>query len=139
LDEPILVLNGQGGPVNNLAVISNVAPSYAPSGAALISVTVLGVGHPAEEEEQLQAVRDQLVSWYGPRPRSWKHLKTYRLGRALPAQNPPALSIPERPSRVRSGVYICGDHRDNASIQGAMASGGRAAEALMKDLNLAAA
>jgi predicted NAD/FAD-dependent oxidoreductase len=31
-------------------------------------------------------------------------------------------------------VYVCGDHRDNASIQGAMVSGRRAAEAVIADL-----
>src|SRR3984893_14881461 len=42
--EPILVLNGDGaGPINNFAVISRVAPAYAPAGKHLVSVTVLGV------------------------------------------------------------------------------------------------
>jgi len=35
--------------------------------------------------------------------------------------------------RVRPGVYLCGDHRDNASIHGAMVSGRRAAEAVLAD------
>src|SRR5437660_279357 len=40
---PMLVLNGDGaGPVNNFAVISQIAPSYAPAGKSLVSVTVLG-------------------------------------------------------------------------------------------------
>ena len=33
-----------------------------------------------------------------------------------------------------AGVYLCGDHRDNASIEGAMVSGRRAAEAVLADL-----
>ncbi len=42
--EPVLVLNGEGrGPVNDLCVPSDVAPSYAPPGAALVSATVLGL------------------------------------------------------------------------------------------------
>jgi predicted NAD/FAD-dependent oxidoreductase len=32
------------------------------------------------------------------------------------------------------GVYMCGDYRETASIQGALASGRRAAEAVIKDL-----
>ena len=35
---------------------------------------------------------------------------------------------------IRPGIYVCGDHRDNASIQGAMLSGRRAAEAVLADL-----
>jgi phytoene dehydrogenase-like protein len=41
--EPVLVLNGDGqGPVNSFCVVSAVAPSYAPPGAALLSATVVG-------------------------------------------------------------------------------------------------
>jgi hypothetical protein len=32
------------------------------------------------------------------------------------------------------GVYMCGDYRETASIQGALVSGRRAAEAVIKDL-----
>ncbi len=135
LEEPVLVLNGEGGPINNLAVISNVAPSYAPSGASLVSVTVLGVSPPAEEDRLLIGVREQLASWYGPKVHDWRHLRTYSLPQALPAQPAPVLSIPERPVRMRPGLYICGDHRDNASLNGAMVSGKRAAEAILEDLS----
>lgn len=38
-----------------------------------------------------------------------------------------------RPVRWQPGIYVCGDHRDNASIQGAMVSGRRAAEAILED------
>lgn len=37
--------------------------------------------------------------------------------------------------RWQPGVYVCGDHRDNALIQGAMVSGRRAAEAVLEDLS----
>ena len=87
------------------------------------------------DETGLQAeVRDQLAGWFGPAVNRWRHLRTYRIPYALPRQVPPALSMPERPVRWQPGVYVCGDHRDNASIQGAMVSGRRAAEALLKDV-----
>jgi predicted NAD/FAD-dependent oxidoreductase len=35
--------------------------------------------------------------------------------------------------RLASGVYVCGDHRDTASLQGALLSGRRAAEAILGD------
>jgi hypothetical protein len=66
--------------------------------------------------------------------RSWRYLKSYRIPHAQPRQSPGALEPPERPVRIRPGVYLCGDHRDNASIQGAMVSGRRAAEAVLSDL-----
>jgi len=122
------VLNGEGrGPINNLVVPSDVAPGYAPDGQSLVSVSVLD---PAATEE---AVRDQLVDWFGEGVRHWRLLKHYRLPHALPSQPPPALSPPQRPSRVAPGLYVCGDPRANASIQGAMASGRQAADAVLGD------
>ena len=133
VQQPILVLNGDGtGPINNLCVPTAVAPSYGPPDRSLVSVTVLGVGHEAATLER--EVREQLVAWYGPAPREWKLLRIDSIPYALPRQAPPALSVPERSVRWRTGVYVCGDHRDNASIQGAMVSGRRAAEALLDDL-----
>jgi len=134
IEEPVLVLNGEShGPVNNLCVPSLVAPSYAPDQQHLVSATVLGMT--MLDETGLQAeVRDQLAGWFGPAVNRWRHLRTYRIPYALPRQVPPALSMPERPVRWQPGVYVCGDHRDNASIQGAMVSGRRAAEALLKDV-----
>ena len=134
VEEPILVLNGEGqGPVNNLCVPSLVSPAYAPRGQHLVSATVLGT--PTQDEARLEAdVRDHLAGWYGPAVRGWRHLRTYRIPYALPRQIPPALSVSERPVRWQPGVYVCGDHRDNASIQGAMVSGRRAGEAVLEDL-----
>ncbi len=133
IEEPILVLNGDGtGPVNNLCVPTNVTSTYGPSGQSLISVTVIDVS--TNEAEMLGSVRQQLSEWFGSSVEQWRHLRTYRIPYALPQQFPPALAEPRRPVRVESNLYVCGDHRDNASIQGAMVSGRRAAEALLEDL-----
>jgi phytoene dehydrogenase-like protein len=132
--EPMLVLNGDGaGPVNNLAVISNVAPSYAPAGKHLVSITVLGT-HKLTEAQLSGFVIAQMKNWFGKVAGTWKLLKGYYVTHAQPQQYPGALEPPQRPVRVRPGVYVCGDHRDNASIQGAMVSGRRAGEAVLADL-----
>lgn len=131
---PLLVLNGDGedgGPINNLCVPTVVAPAYGPRDQSLVSVTVLGVNHdPAQIET---AVRQQLTTWFGTSVAAWRHLRTYDIPYALPRQEPPALAKPERPVRWQTGIYLCGDHRDTGSIQGAMVSGRRAAEALIED------
>ena len=62
-------------------------------------------------------------------------MKSYRILHAQPQQFPGALEPAERAVRIRPGVYVCGDHRDNASIHGAMVSGRRAAEAVVADLS----
>jgi phytoene dehydrogenase-like protein len=136
--EPILLLNAdEPGPVNNLAVMSDVAPTYAPPGAALVSVSVLG--DPANDDESLTAaVRTQLTGWFGSTAEQWRHLRTYRIRHAQPDQTAPALDEPQRPVRLDDGLYVCGDHREHASIHGALASGWRCAQAVADDLHTGA-
>ena len=131
LSEAILALNGEGrGPISHVCVPSLAQPSYAPAGRALVSVTVVA---PSRERDPAldAAVMRQLAEWFGSAVESWRPLPTARIARALPSQPAGALEPPERPSRVASGIYVCGDHRDNASIQGALRSGGRAARAIL--------
>jgi phytoene dehydrogenase-like protein len=133
LDDPILVLNGDGvGPINNVAVPSDVAPGYAPDDRALVAAVV--VGTPEEDDEALrQTVREQLIDWFGLSAGGWDHLDTVHVPYALPEQAPPFLSPPQREVRRRPGLYVCGDHRHNGSINGAIASGRVAARAAVAD------
>jgi phytoene dehydrogenase-like protein len=132
---PLLVLNGDGaGPVNNFAVISEVAPSYAPKGKHLVSATVLGV-HKLTEAQLSGFIVAQMKNWFGKVAGAWQFLRSYSIVHAQPQQFVGALEPPERPVRIRPGVYVCGDHRDNASIHGAMVSGRRAAEAVLSDFS----
>jgi hypothetical protein len=123
---PWLVLNGEGGPINNLAVPSEVTPGYAPAGRALVSTTILGAGEP-----DLEAVVHQLQGWFGKPVAEWRHLRTYRIPRALPAF--PVGGFADQPVRLAAGLYACGDHRVHPSLNGALASGRRAAEAVLAD------
>jgi phytoene dehydrogenase-like protein len=134
LREPILVLNGTGtGFVNNLCSPNAVVPDYAPSGQTLISVSTVGLPN-MSDDALVQAVFAELTAWFGTETRSWRHLKTYRIEHALPSQAAPALAVPQRPVQLSPTLYVCGDHRDTASIQGAMVSGRRAAEAVAAHL-----
>ena len=123
---PWLVVNGEGGPINNLCVPSEAAPSYAPPGRALVSATILGAGEP-----DLEQVERQLRGWFGSSVADWRHLRTYRIPRALPAY--PVGGFGEQPVRLAEGLYACGDHREHPSLNGALASGRRAAEAVLAD------
>ncbi|MBY0508205.1 MAG: FAD-dependent oxidoreductase [Bryobacteraceae bacterium] len=118
--EPLLVLNGDGqGPVNNFCVPSAVSAAYAPPGAALLAATVLGI------DPDESAVREQLAGWFGPEAHTWRHLRTYRLAHAQPETNSGAFP---------PGWHICGDHRESASIQGALVSGRHTAERIIHEL-----
>jgi phytoene dehydrogenase-like protein len=129
--KPLLVLNGEGGgPVDNLCVPSAVSPTYAPAGQALISATVIGAAD-AEEKALEHEVRRHLTSWFGITVADWRHLRTYRIPLALPARK--SLEPAALPVRRKPGIYVCGDHRETPSLQGAMMSGRRAAEAVGED------
>lgn len=128
VSEPILVLNGEGrGLVNDLAVLSSVAPTYAPPGAALVHATVLGAG-PVDEG----AVRAELSTWFGPEVARWRLLRSRAIPHALPAYVPPTSS--RRDARVGPGLFVAGDHWATPSLEGALASGRRAAEAVLAAL-----
>lgn len=133
LNTPILVLNGEGSElINNLCIPSNVNESYAPQGKHLISVSVVGRDD-LPDDGLRKAVVSQLESWFGKDVRNWTHLRTYNIKLGLPDYSIPALGEVEKPARIEKGTYVCGDHRDTASIQGALSSGRRAAQALIED------
>lgn len=135
-DEPILLLDGGGrGPVNHLCVPSAVAPSYAPPGASLVSASVVDAAAANLPDARLEeSVREQLNGWFGPAVGGWRHLRTYRIEGALPEQDTVTLCTPEHTRTSRRNVYVCGDHLDTASINGALRSGRLAAEAVVADL-----
>ena len=112
----------------NTSVISNVAPSYAPL-RTLISSSLVGAYDDSATE---RAVLAHLARVYGRDTSRWEHVRTYALPRALPAMLPP-LDV-RRPVALGAGIYVAGDFRDTSSIQGAMVSGRRAAQAVLRDL-----
>ncbi len=128
--EPILMLDGEGqGPANSVVVLSAASPDYAPPGQSLISVSV--VGTPDVEYTDLDvAVRRQLGGWFDG-VAGWRLLRVYHIPYSLPRMPVGSLTPWRRPVVVRDGLFVCGDHRDNGSIDGAMVSGFRAAQAVM--------
>ncbi|MEY4025519.1 MAG: hypothetical protein RL438_1032 [Actinomycetota bacterium] len=125
----LVVLDGTGnGPVLNVAVLSNVAPSYAPADKHLIVAALPGI-----TDGDLEAMsRQQLRSWWGPQVDGWKHLRTYIINHGGPEQKPPF--SPKQRVDLGNGQFVCGDHRDTGSLQGAMFSGRRCGEAVVRSL-----
>jgi protoporphyrinogen oxidase len=121
-----IVLDGTGaGPALNTSVMSNVAPEYAPPGSALIAAACPGVNDRHIEP----AVRAQLRRLWGPVVDTWRHLRTDAIAHGQPRQHPPF--SPKQRIYLGDGVFVCGDHRDTASIQGALYSGRRCGEAVV--------
>jgi hypothetical protein len=129
VDEPVLVLSGEAGPVNNLCVPSRVAGGYAPPGRALVSVSVL---EPRREDDAglERAVRAQLAGWFGPEVGGWRLLRVDRIAAALPACPPPAPTADGAPLAFGERRFACGDPRGIPSLETALRSGRLAAEAV---------
>jgi phytoene dehydrogenase-like protein len=135
IDSRLVVLDGTGrGPVLNATVMSNVAPSYAPEGQHLIAAAMPGLpidpatGEPDEHADLVSIARTHLGQWWGIQVGAWRHLATYRIAHGQPDQSTPFL--PKRKVALGGGLFVCGDHRDTGSIQGALYSGRRCAEAV---------
>ncbi|WP_426572127.1 NAD(P)/FAD-dependent oxidoreductase [Aquihabitans sp. McL0605] len=127
--DKLIVLDATGqGPALNVAAMSNVAPEYAPPGRALIAAACPGVA--ATDLEP--AVRSQLRGWWGAQVDGWRHLRTDAITHAQPDHRPPF--APKRSIDLGEGLFLCGDHRDTPSIQGALHSGRRCASAAVASL-----
>lgn len=121
----LLALNGEGaGPVGNVLALTDRAPGYGSQPLVQASTLQPGVPEPA--------IRRHLRSWFGGEVDDWRHLRTDDIPYALPAAEPPQGRL-RKPVRVEPGLYVAGDWRDSPSIQGAMVSGRRAAQALLQD------
>ncbi len=130
--EPILHLDGDGrGPVNNACIITNAAPNCAPAGQHLISTSIIGAPSSTELEE---VVREQMTQWFGPGARHWKHLRTYQIRNAQSECRQLRLGKSALGSVLAPGLYRCGDYIEDVSINGALISGRRAAEAVIASL-----
>jgi len=130
-----IILDGTGrGPVLNVAVMSNAARSYAPEGQHLIAAAIPGLpldpatGEPDDHADLESMARTQMSQWFGMQVARWRHLGTYRIAHGQPDQSPPL--HPKRRVSLGGGVFVCGDHRDTGSIQGALYSGRRCGEAV---------
>lgn len=133
LPGPLLILDGEAsGPAKNVAVMSEVAPSYAPADRALVAAAVPGPA--ALDPGIIGQVREQLAGWFDSGTADWELLRTDVIEHGQPAQRPPL--DPKQPVALGDGVFVCGDHRDTASIQGAMFSGGRTAAAVLAHLHI---
>lgn len=139
----LLMLNPhRASAVHNIAIMSDVAPGYAPGsqteqGPALISVSTQGL-ETVNESVLTERIRVELADWFGPGALNWRHLKTYHLPHALPSYNP-ALNdggngfepILHQPLKLSEFLYQCGDQTAYPSLNAAMQTGREVAELLI--------
>jgi phytoene dehydrogenase-like protein len=125
LDALIALRGDRKGLINNICVPSNVAPTYAPPGETLISVSITGYQIP--DVDLTGRVRSELREWFGPAAADWRFLKAYHLPQSLPIEAPGHAATLEK----GGPVLACGDFLSSASIEGAIRSGRLATDAIL--------
>lgn len=130
--EPLLHLDGTGGPVASTVVLTAAAPGYSADGRGLVASSI--VGTPAGTGTDEPVVRRELARIWGVPTDDWAHLHTAQVDEALP------LLEAGRPLRrdveLGRNLFVAGDHRDTPSTQGALVSGRRAAQAVLARLGV---
>jgi phytoene dehydrogenase-like protein len=149
-----LLLNVASEAPNHVVDHTAVAPEYAPDGRTLLSATFLGNGGApgspdadvdrsdgrdswidGDDNELAALTREKLASWYPERSvGSLSLLHTDRIPFAQFAQPPGFYADLPDVRAPGEGVYLAGDYTEWSSIQGAMRSGARAADAVAEDL-----
>ncbi|MBW8807014.1 MAG: FAD-dependent oxidoreductase [Catenulisporales bacterium] len=132
--EPAVLIDADPhSPVSRTAPVSHAAPNRSPDHRTLVSTNV--VGHTGTRTSELEAaVRARLGELYRAEDDRWECVAVHHCPHATPAMTAPHNF--RRPVRLIHGLYVCGDHRGTASIDGALESGRRAARAVLADLGV---
>ncbi|WP_450782880.1 FAD-dependent oxidoreductase [Streptomyces sp. NPDC001635] len=120
----------RGQLINNIAFMEHIAPSYAPDGHSLISVSVR-TGNISTRTDVEEIVRKELLQWY-PGSAKWKLLATYDIPHALPDNRTAGNELDPETMRISENCYLCGDYLLNGSINGAMKSARNVVEEILK-------
>jgi phytoene dehydrogenase-like protein len=126
-DKSYLIVNSNPNElIAHLIVLSDVAPSYAPVGKTLISVSTVGQNGLSDVvlKEKIEA---ELAAWFGGK-HAWRHLKTYRIPEALPQffEGSPKYNT----LKINDFTYRCGDYTAYSSLNAAMKTGREVADLL---------
>jgi hypothetical protein len=125
LDRDDYLVVDQKAPIANSIVISRVSSAYAPVDTHLIATTTIT---PVSESE----VRRWLAKLWSADTRSWNLVASYQIKQSLPLHT----DYPSQGFAVRESTYVIGDHRAMPSQQGALSSGRKVAEAIIRSTPL---
>jgi phytoene dehydrogenase-like protein len=131
-EEKRLFVRGDAeGWTNHFAVLTNVAPELAPPGHHLLAGVILGVPE-THDGAVSEYVRTEMAWWFPHGlTHNWRWLRTVKLPQAQWAL-PPGLAgqLPETRTRI-PGLFLAGDFTREPSLDAALGSGKRAAEAVL--------
>ena len=131
-DERRIYLNGgTADPGHHTVLLDNICPAYAPAGSHLVGVTVLGTPD-AAGSDVAERVRRQMAIWFRDADVSrWRWLATCKVPMAQFRQPPGQLRRLPGPSTSIDRLFLAGDFTRHSSVQGALESGQRAADAVL--------
>ena len=127
----IALFSDQNSLVNDAAMISNVAPSYAPPGNHLLSATILGTPGLGEAELVSQVKRQFAGQFPACRPDSWELLRIYTVQKAQFAQPVGVWESLPTSKTLTPGLFLAGEYLSSSSLNGALAAGSFAARAVV--------
>lgn len=134
-----LTLDGTGTlAVNHLAPLSNVAPAYAPSGQHLLAAVLIGENATDPDDEAIaRRARDDAARMMGHAAEDWRPLATIRVPFSQYAQPPGIYDTLPDVTTSTPGLFLASEATVDSSYNGAITSGERAADAVIRHLKLA--
>jgi phytoene dehydrogenase-like protein len=119
--------------VSHAITISNVAPSYAPSGQTLTAATVLGVAAELPDDALVRRVRSDLGEMGGQHQAANRAelLAIWRVPYSQYAQSPGSVERRVPAATSQSGLFIASELGHTSSLEGAARGGLAAAEAVL--------
>ncbi|MFN3803270.1 protoporphyrinogen/coproporphyrinogen oxidase [Belliella pelovolcani] len=115
--------------INNIVFMTDVSKAYSQNGKTLLSVSVTKSIKDPSNLEKLISIELEALS--GIKAEYFKHVKTYQILDALPDVDDMKSSLPFTNAKLNDHVFLAGDYLLNGSINAAMTSGRKAAEALL--------
>ncbi|MDZ7877317.1 MAG: NAD(P)/FAD-dependent oxidoreductase [Saprospiraceae bacterium] len=131
--ESYLCVNANAGElIAHVLVMSDFAPTYAPIGKRLISVSLVGK-NTLSDTELIEKTKAELPNWFEGN-HNFQHLKTYHIPEALPQffTTPPQY----KDLKINDFTYRCGDYAAYPSLNAAMKTGREVAEMIGIDINI---
>ncbi len=112
--------------VNHVACLTAAQPAYAPEGWHLYSVNCVGQNL-SSDNDVIKVIVDLKKIFGETEINKWDFIKSYYIKDALPTKTQFGGSVVNK-----NGIYYCGDHLESASIQGALVSGYKLANIIIR-------
>jgi len=131
LGEPTIgLVADENNTINNFCTMTDVAPGYAPQDEVLLSITLKDWA--AQDPPPVETVAADLHSATGQADLELTFLAAYDIPKALPTLDTLRYDLPATQFRITEDIVLAGDYMLNASLDAAMRSGRRAAEAVIQ-------